>query len=306
MIEQWLNNIKISKSIITSIQNPENFNNYINKNNNFKIFFNKKQLLDNQYFSFDSCATNIIDRLFKENVDDDTLVITTGSEHPSVVNNLIKCKNVIKLIRGGHINYNELNIDNILQYKKIFVYTIAVSSGDSCFTPNSIITQLKTILKNIPTIFVLDAVQELFLTPRDYSIFDYVIGTAHALIPNYNQGIVISKDKPYCSLTQNNTLFNLLLIIKKLKSKLSLFSYMMYQEFGYELLNDNNLCVSNCCSPYIFNLEDKLNRLCGINDDYINYDSSLFAPATFRAFPALFNKNKFLNKIKQTHLVLKL
>lgn len=33
--------------------------------------------------------------------------------------------------------------------------------------------------------------------PRDYSIFDYVIGTAHAIIPNYNSGIVISKEKPY-------------------------------------------------------------------------------------------------------------
>ena len=43
---------------------------------------------------------------------------------------------------------------------------------------------------------------------------------------------------------------------------------------------------------------DGLVHVSQVTDDYINYDSSLFAPATFRAFPALFNKNKFLNKIK--------
>ena len=79
----------------------------------------------------------------------------------------------------------------------------------------------------------------------------------------------------------------------------------MYQEFGYELATDNSLTVSPNPSPYIFNLEDNKNRFVGINDDFISMDSKTFAPATFRAFPALFWREKFLKNITKTHCRLK-
>ena len=65
------------------------------------------------------------------------------------------------------------------------------------------------------------------MLPRDYSIFDYVIGTAHAIIPEYNCGIVISKDKPYCRNPKKIAMkfSNLLSIVLKRKQYLSSFSY---------------------------------------------------------------------------------
>jgi len=34
----------------------------------------------------------------------------------------------------------------------------------------------------------------MFILPRDYEKYDYVIGTAHALIPGFNLGIVLSRE----------------------------------------------------------------------------------------------------------------
>jgi hypothetical protein len=40
---------------------------------------------------------------------------------------------------------------------------------------------------------MIDDVHGMFLIPRDYSIFDYILYTAHSLIPNYEMGFLISK-----------------------------------------------------------------------------------------------------------------
>jgi len=45
----------------------------------------------------------------------------------------------------------------------------------------------------IKPICVLDDVQEMFIINRDYSQFDYIVGTIHAIIPRYDTGILIYK-----------------------------------------------------------------------------------------------------------------
>ena len=79
----------------------------------------------------------------------------------------------------------------------------------------------------------------------------------------------------------------------------------MYQEFGYELAADDSVSVSPSPSPYVFNLEDNKNRFIGINEGFISMDSKTFAPATFRAFPALFERKDFLKNVAKVHQRLK-
>ena len=306
MIEEWLNTIDISAEELAMFSQPSSFsqNTKSSSNIDFHNLFESFQLASNQVFSFAPCATDIIDRLFKQYVDDDTLVITTNSEHPSVVENLKNCKNVLRLVDKTTLQLKSTSIE-LSKYKHVFVYMIAVSVGDSCFVSNSIFNSLQKQLIGIPSIFVLDAVQELFMLPRDYSIFDYVIGTAHAIVPKYNCGIVISKEKPYYETTENVELYQMLSRIKPLSKQLSAFRYMMYQEFGYELATDNSLTVSSSPSPYIFNLEDNKNRFVGITEGFISMDSKTFAPATFRAFLALFERKDFLKNVAKVHQRLK-
>ena len=213
------------------------------------------KLSQNQVFSFAPCATDIIDKLFKQYVDDDTLVITTNSEHPSVVENLKNCKNVLRLINKTTLQLASTAID-LSKYKRIFVYMIAISVGDGGFVSNSVFDLLQKKLTGIPSVFVLDAVQELFMLPRDYSIFDYVIGTAHAIVPKYNCGIVISKEKPYCKNQKNIAMkfSKLLQIVLKRKQYLKSFSIQLHEEF--KSLIDKFQLSSNYCSSHLYSIGD--------------------------------------------------
>ena len=85
--------------------------------------------------------------------------------------------------------------DEMKKFKNVFVYVIGLSSGDNFYCSNEWFSRLKSVLLAMgkPHIFTIDAVQELFLLPRDYSMFDYVIGTAHAIVPQYDVGMVLSK-----------------------------------------------------------------------------------------------------------------
>lgn len=251
---------------------------------------------------FDTCATNIIDWLFNQYVDDDTLVITTMSEHPSVKKNLEKCKNVLYMCCNGKvIKEFYKQSDQIRKFKKVFVYSIALSVGDGQITYNDIMQDLKRDLDlmQIQSIFVLDAVQELFMLPRDYSLYDYVIGTAHAFVTQYDTGILFSREYieslKEC-LSRGNQYLDLLSILMRNKEKLYQFKYVMMQVFGSYLATDNALSVTEN-GPYVFNLVDKKNRLVGITEaDPIAQPEN--TNATLRACESLLDKEKFINKVE--------
>ena len=251
---------------------------------------------------FDTCATNIIDCLFNQYVDDDTLVITTMSEHPSVKKNLEKCKNVLYMCCNGKvIKEFYKQSEQIRKFKKVFVYSIALSVGDGQITYNDIIQDLKRDLDlmQIQSTFVLDAVQELFMLPRDYSLYDYVIGTAHAFVTQYDTGILFSREFIESSkecLSRGNQYLDLLSILMRNKEKLYQFKYVMMQVFGKYLSTDSALSVTEN-GPYVFNLIDKKNRLVGITEaDPIAQPEN--TNATLRACESLLDKNTFINKVE--------
>lgn len=186
---------------------------------------------DDYHFTFSTSATDLIKQLFKKYVDDDTLVLTTNSEHPKVQEVLKTCKNVIKVFDKERLQH--FTVDN--KYKRVFVYMI----GTMCATGHIVYDQeFETIIETAKAsgkevVTVIDAVQELFLLPRNYNKFDYIIGTAHALIPEYNVGLLLSKDSTIGKrLAIAQPFLTMLNWLMKRKEYLYQFSTLMSMEFG--------------------------------------------------------------------------
>ena len=250
---------------------------------------------DDCHISFAPNATTIITELFKRYVDDDTLVITTKSEHPSVVENLEKCKNVLRISKDSVLN-NHINLKRHIDgFDKIFVYTIGLSMGNDYRTPDFLHPYIRSISTGKKVTCVLDAVQEMFLLPRDYSPYDYVIGTAHAIIPNFNMGIVISKDVFDEDVQNGYDFLRLLQPMMEKRDVIYLFNYVMNEHFSRYTMTDENLYhTSNC--PYIFTLNDRLGRIDGIQE--IIGERPTDSIVTFRACNDFVNMDKFMNKLK--------
>ncbi len=257
---------------------------------------------DNKYISFDSCATNIIDGLFKEYVDDDTLVLTTDSEHDSVIKNIKKCSNTDYVIKNFSLNKEAL--EKCKHFKKVFVYTIGTYCATGLIVSDIFFEEIKKFLvKNkIDHIFILDAVQEMFLLPRDYSMFDYVIGTAHALIPNYNMGILLSREKfeRYPSdgvLSEFDYLLSLL-------PDLSNFNNLMRMNFQY--LTNSNIKMSSGAT-HLFSIGNEEGTLKPLIDQQdIKKQNRGYYSVNFRGCWFKFGIDTFINLIRRTEKFLEL
>ena len=143
-------------------------------------------------------ATDIINSLFAYYVDDDTLVISTNIEHPSVVKNLSLCKNMFKLNLHSDCNFLNVKVINdilhkVKSYKRVFIYMIGMTNDGSLQTSMEFHRRLRSVLLNagIDHVYVYDDVQGFFYLPRDYSLFDFVIATGHAPVAAYDLGFVL-------------------------------------------------------------------------------------------------------------------
>ena len=244
---------------------------------------------DTHNLMVDTCATNHITNLFKKYVDDDTLVITSMCEHNNVKDLVTKCKN--KMVLNHYRDIITLNIDNIIQnskqYKKVFVYIIGTQISSGEITPQLFYQKLKEQLNQnkINNIMVLDDVQGMFLVPRDYSLFDYIVGTAHALIEGYDMGILISRNNDFGIKAVNwvEDYIELLDIMLKRKDILNSFTQIMTQYFYNDLLKYGFSLFQNT-APHIFaiktngmeftdSMHSMLDKYCirleGIGNDYV-------------------------------------
>lgn len=153
--------------------------------------------------TFEESATDFIKQLFEQEVDDDTLVVSTTYEHGSVQDELNKCKHVLLLdynkdILNRGLHFTAL-VDKMQKYKKVFVFIIGTQSSTGQIMPQGFFVDLKKELekRNIEHKICLDDVHGMFMVPRDYTLFDYVLYTAHAIIPNFNMGMLISRYGEY-------------------------------------------------------------------------------------------------------------
>lgn len=294
ILNQWLNQypltineknlIDISKSINIKYQTNNNYNIQQNILFNYIPYCNLNS--NNSKITFANCQTDLINELFEKYVDDDTLVISSESEHDNVKKCLNNCKNKILLNYYDDIlKFNFFNIINkIKNYKKIFVYFISVNISSGLITPQVFFEELKNILikNNIQHIIVLDDPHGMYFYPRNYLIFDYVLNTAHALLTDtFSTGICLSRKgdvgKQSSSILEHyNKLIN---IIISRKSKINQFKFIL-QEYFYDLMLKYDL------SYYNYNT---VNHIIGI----ICKNSSWFTQKNYNKF-----KNEFKIKLE--------
>lgn len=205
-----------------------------------------------------------IHKLFDKYVDNDTFVISTYEEHDTTQIHLSKIKN--KMIIGVHEEIKKLNIDKIYSEfkksgcKKIFLYIVGTS-----LTSGQIASQLffyklkeKLINKNIEHIFVLDDVHGMFITPRDYSVFDAILYTAHSWVKNFEMGLLFHKldncfglyDYEYAKIY----LEKLKIFISKFE-KVRQFKTIMIQYFAEELSKPETFEIYDNTTQHIFTLQ---------------------------------------------------
>lgn len=168
-----------------------------------KSMYLKTLGLDNSYHvGVDAYERILINQLFKKYVDDDTMVITTNREHSTVENqldlinpNCIYYIDIVKLNEDYESEVNRLSqAIRSSKYKKFFVYIIHLTNEGIYATPVIFHRALKSMLQGKPHKMVLDCAQSLYLMWADYSLFDYVLTTAHAVAQPYLMGIVIKKE----------------------------------------------------------------------------------------------------------------
>lgn len=95
----------------------------------------------NRYIRFDESGTAIIRKIFKKEVDDDTLVITTNYEHTAVQECVQNCNNVYKFDMDKIRNYKTNEVMFLAKkYKKVFVYIIGTSLASGEIIPQLFLT----------------------------------------------------------------------------------------------------------------------------------------------------------------------
>jgi hypothetical protein len=212
---------------------------WLDEENRFKIFLPYGNL-QGFYIELAENCSFFIKKIFDKYVDDNTFVV--GSYVHSTINE--KLDTTVKRYSLTYNDTKTLDIDKILNKykesgcKKIFLYGAGIL--ESNIVPQSFYIKLKERLvkENIEHIFVLDDVQSMFIIPRDYSIFNYVLFTCHSLIPNFDSGIMLSKEYEgfgYHDADMLRNFLNSLQIILTKRDKLALFNVLMQQYYAEEL-----------------------------------------------------------------------
>lgn len=229
--------------------------------------------LNNFYLYLAKSASMFIDDLFNNLVDDHTFVVA-ANEHTTIYKNLTNTK--YRLLHYNTIQ--NFDIESIIDsYKhsgcnKLFVYITSILEMQ--IVPMAFYNKLKECLVNIGIehVIVLDDVHSMFLIPKDYDIFDYVLFTGHALLPGFEAGFLLSKDsKPWgCSdaMILNQYLDSLEILLKK-RDKLYLFTTLLQQYYAEELSNTMMFKIPKNTSFSNFYLQINQPNLYNIIERYI-------------------------------------
>ena len=147
--------------------------------------------------SFFKHATDAINKLFTCKVDANTLVVISNNEHENVIKAAKAYENVYVLDFDTEIMPCKLDklYDECRKYKKVFVYVIGTQVSNGIITPQLFFEELKDwLVANYKEhTMVIDDVHGLFIVPRNYEIFDYIVYTCHALTTMFDLGILIAK-----------------------------------------------------------------------------------------------------------------
>lgn len=284
ILKKWLKTSKLNFIQRLMLGKPYLTSNRIVSINRYNILLNRyfKILAKNKISSkthditFDDSASNLIDKLFKTYVDDNTLVVTSSHEHPSVVRNLEKCKNVFYIDVFDKVKTLDIQklSEDISRYNKVFVYMIGTHVMNGCDTDYTYFKIVKKLSKTKKCIMVLDECQAMFVKNKSYKMFDYIVGTGHALIPRHNLGILINKR---CNLALGyRKYFKGLSFIKQveimLKDEICLNSFNKIMRCYYKPFvkhNEKYEFSGNNKTGYLFHISKKNGKFLQQDRDYL-------------------------------------
>ena len=212
---------------------------------------------------FDESGSSFINKVFDKEVDDETLVVSTTYEHGSVQKRLKEVKNLLLLNSDNDIRGYQIDkiINEAKKYKKVFLYIIGTQLSTGEITPQLFFEDVKEALvkNNIEHKILIDDVHGMFVTPRDYRIFDYVLYTAHSLVNEYEMGILISKDGDLGLKAYNwgkEYLKRLDIILGK-KEKMMQFKNIMIQYLNKLIADTSTFRLYTQTANHIFAVETK-------------------------------------------------
>lgn len=236
----------------------------------FKRMPNCNVTTNTHTITFGPSATYLIRKLFQNNVDENTLVVTSYHEHV----NPTKIRDMYSHSYKFSTDDWKNEIDKIVskavegEYSKVFLYVIGTRISYPKYTPNEFYIEIKKKLTEagIENITVIDDVQGMFMLERDYNIADYVIGTAHALVESYDLGICVSKKglPVYGTMTYNRCKKHIQLLDIILKRKEKFFKFGSMIEEAIKNIDTKCFEILKHDVPYIFSM--------GTNRRLINAD----------------------------------
>ena len=167
--------------------------------------FDEPYNIEKWNFSFGLACSSLIENLFKEYVNENTIVISSTKDHPSVQRCIetFSCKEMIWLDTGHYLecDQGEFSLRNLERrlnkkdYENIFFISYGTNVIDGEIRDNKFFQRIFRICDEAcpNTIKILDDCQGSLWIPRDYSIFDYILWTAHATLDGFDTAILISK-----------------------------------------------------------------------------------------------------------------
>lgn len=218
--------------------------------------------LNDYRFEVGESGSFFIKNIFEKYVDDDTFVLSSRLEHDIVKYCLKSVKHQLKL---GQEEVFELNVEKIYSEfkksgcKKFLLYMVGTTIATGEIMPQSFFEKLKEILvkNNIEHKMILDDVHGMFVTPRDYSIFDAIVFTAHSWLINFNMGVLFTKlpDKIGYMCKENPIKYlDLIKIVISKFDKVRQFKNIMIEYFSEELSDKTTFGLYDRTTPHIFSL----------------------------------------------------
>lgn len=260
------------------------------------------QGIEDYSVSFDESATDLINEVFIDNVTDGTLIISSNSEHPNInfiLDEFKKQNEVCKIISYNHIDISDELISKIQKAKNVFVYCIGTTCSSGYQIPNVIFKKIKDLCEtyNKECIIALDSIQELFLSPRDYSIFDYIFGTGHVYAPDFNMGFCLSK-KPHFNYYYDNImdLHELIKIYLNRSELIRTFSDLIKNHFEYLVGSEYQLQSG---ASYLVSIGDSNGKLKAFMKETEKRSSNDMFNISFRCSDCLYKPEETLKRIKK-------
>ena len=255
------NNNKLSK--IYNLESED----WKSAENKFKqLFPYQNSYLDKLHIRLYESASTVIKELF--NTVDSTTFVFSVTEHPTINNcfEMLKNKEILH-----YDTIQNLDVDLLINKiknsgcSKVFIYLTGIV--ETHVLPQEFCIRLKQALIdiNIPHIIILDDVQGMFIIPRDYSLFDYIIYTCHSLVPNFDCGILLTRDSNYSGCVNAEVIERYLLSLNLVLSKLNKFNTLigLIKQYLIEELNSGYFNIPNDSMPIILylNLDESSKKI---------------------------------------------